>query len=143
MPEQESGVPQEDQNFKVEGAAPEQEKRSSFKEAISRAKVWLERRNQEKEAHELNREYDTLLMELFRKLEYVNQDILLFNPEGKKGTSSTVEQVELGIQEIRVLIDSIRQFEKDKLGMDSGSSYLEDIANGFEEYVTNYWKPRG
>lgn len=152
MPEKESDVPNEDQNFKAE-IIPEQARGNSFAERFSSAEDWLKRRKQEDKARLLDMKYDFLMEEFSQKIDEIADEIIkekdgLINEcedalhdvlgEAEKDAlmrkmKAVSERIEPMIQDARMLIDNIRQFEKDELGMSGGSSRLENEVHSLEE----------
>ena len=75
MPEKESDVPNEDQNFKAE-IIPEQARGNSFAERFSSAEDWLKRRKQEDKARLLDMKYDFLMEEFSQKIDEIADEII-------------------------------------------------------------------
>lgn len=134
MPEQESNIPQSDRDFKkVEGSA-EQVGEKSPEGVADRVKNWLENRKQIREAYETNKDYDGLLKRFMAK----EDKIFLDSISGDGGGIWLIEGVDREkidslISELRSSVEEIRQFEREKLGMDKDSSKVMEMISIVED----------
>jgi hypothetical protein len=136
MSERESGTPEEYQNPKTEDA-PEQAKEGSSEGIFDRIKNLIESRRQTREAYETNKDYDALFERFFDKERNLLENVL--SADG--GIPILRENIDKGkvnslIKELRSLIEEIKQFEREKLGMDSYSSKLKEMISNLDEDET-------
>ncbi|MEK7629354.1 MAG: hypothetical protein AAB394_02410 [Patescibacteria group bacterium] len=136
MLEQESSIPQSDRDFKAK-ESPEQVREKTPEGVLDRAKNWLEKRRQIREAYEANKDYDVLSKKFFDKEDKVFSDTINADGGGvwlSEGVDK--EKIDSSVAELRSLIEETRQFERDKLGMNEDSSRVRDmvgLADDMEE----------
>lgn len=140
MPEQESNVPQSDRDFKVKEGS-EQVGEKTPEGVLDRARNWLEKRRQIREAYETNKDYDSLFERFIAKEEKVFTDVIDADGVGawlNEGIDKG--KIDSLISELRSSIEEIGQFEREKLGMSSDSSKLREmielVDNDEEDFIS-------